>query len=70
MARIGQERIERPARSRSPQPIDAIRRREIGFHHGDVGAETAKTVSGGLNFWSIGGHEQIEAFSRTDRGQF
>jgi len=56
MPRIGQERLHRPARSRSPQLIDALSRCEIGFHHGDVGAETAKAVSSGLNLWSIGCH--------------
>ena len=70
MSRIGQERIDWPTRCRSPEPIDAIRRRDIGFNHGDAGAQTTETVSGGLDLRSIGGHQQIEAFLRTNRGQF
>ena len=55
---------------RGPQPIDAFYRGQIDFNCRDVGAETAKAVSGALNLWSIGSDQQVESFLRTDRGQF
>jgi hypothetical protein len=56
VACVREEGIDRRARRRGPQPIDAIRRGEIDFRHGDVGAETAKALSGRSNLWAIGSH--------------
>ena len=54
VACVGEEGLDRPPGSRSPQPIDTISCGQIGFHHGDVCAETAKAFRSGLNLWSVG----------------
>ena len=70
MARIGEQRIDGPACRRGPQLIHARGRRQVCFDDGDVRAETAEAVGGGLNLRAIGGDQQIESLLRTDRGQF
>jgi hypothetical protein len=55
MPGIGEERIDGPARRGCPQSIDAVRRREIDFDHGDGGAKAAKAIGGLVNLRSIGG---------------
>ena len=69
MSGIGQQGIDGASRRGGPQSINAVRRREIRFDHGDVGAKTTEAIRGLVNFRSIGRGQQVEAVFRAQGRQ-
>lgn len=70
VAGIGEQRLHRPAVDGRVELVDAIERRQVGFHGIDGCTQRAERLGTIVNGRLIGRDQQVEAATRGDDGEF